>query len=94
MWPFAAVPADTAAPTATEITAALEQTPAPTAAELTVKKEEASVDGKVKCQTFGTGSVTFTAAGWAAPADDTDSGAKTLAAAFAAGALTIAATQF
>lgn len=41
-------------------------------------------------------SVTFTVSGWADPSAATtdDSGAKTLAAAFAAGALAVAATQF
>ena len=53
-------------------------------------------DGKSGCTAFGdAASVTFTVSGWAKPGDSTDdSGAKTLAAAFAAGALAVAATQF
>ena len=67
----------------------------------TVKKAEAEVDGKQKCQALGddTHLVSWTLSGWAKPAEEkkTDAaatGAKTLAAAFTAGALAVAATQF
>ena len=61
----------------------------------------AADEGKQKCTKWpDTGSVhvTFTVGGWAAPGKTADgdekSGAKTLAAAFTAGALAVAATQF
>lgn len=93
LWPVTAATAGS--PTDTEVTTALEQAEADvTAVELAVDKTAAAKDGKIPCQAVGTASVTFTAGGWAAPSDDTDSGAKTLAAAFAAGALAVAATQF
>ena len=81
--------------TAAEVTAA-EGT---AANKVVVTLTAAAADkGKQKCTKWpdtGTNYVTFTVAGWAKPAEETDdSGAKTLAAAFTAGALAVAATQF
>ena len=54
--------------------------------------------GKVECAAWGTNFGTFTAVGWAEAKNDSNStnatGAKSLAAAMAAGALAVAATQF
>lgn len=54
--------------------------------------------GLVKCQAWGDVFGSFTAAGWAEVKNDSNStnatGAKSLAAAMAAGALAVAATQF
>ena len=68
----------------------------------TVVTADAEKDGKQKCKPLGdtTHLVSWTLSGWDKPADakkDADaaaSGAKTLAAAFTAGALAVAATQF
>ena len=62
-------------------------------------KLKSKKDGTSGCTKVGEGPATvkFTVGGWAAPGDDkdsTDTGAKTLAAAFTAGALAVAATQF
>lgn len=54
--------------------------------------------GKVKCLAWGSNFGSFTAVGWAEAKNDSNStnatGAKSLAAAMAAGALAVAATQF
>ena len=54
--------------------------------------------GKVECTAWGTNFATWTAAGWAEAKNDSNdtnaTGAKSLAAAMAAGALAVAATQF
>ena len=88
----------TAGPTADEV-AVYPDTPVETV--ITYDAAKVKVDGSSGCVGFGAGvtdkMVSFTVSGWADPdaaADADASGAKTLAAAFTAGALTLAATQF
>merc|ERR1711998_115342 len=87
-----------AEPTDAEVKTAKDASAADGAALIKVKLAT-QVKGKVPCIAWGTGSwATFTAAGFADPAaaktDANATGAKTLAAAFTAGALAVAATQF
>ncbi len=73
-----------------------DETAAKAAAE--VKVAYTHEKGKVKCQAWGDKFGSFTAVGWAEAKNDSNStnatGAKSLAAAMAAGALAVAATQF
>lgn len=63
-----------------------------------VKVTYAHAKGKVACTAWGSNFATWTASGWAEAKNDSNdtnaTGAKSLAAAMAAGALAVAATQF
>lgn len=98
--PFAATKPATVpgVPLEAEITESLAGTGL-TPVDITYDQTQVKKDGTSKCLVFpagATSSISFTVAGWADPsaASTDDSGAKTLAAAFTAGALAVAATQF